>query len=127
MRIAPPWDPWVAVRQWRAPQRWHAGPEWAPGGVRCTRSLHGVAGESVGAALRESEDRYRAMAENASDLVAEVDVDGRFLFVSPNCHAILGIPAEQIVGRKLADLTIDADERDALLEGYERDALSTPC
>ncbi|MBW1688090.1 MAG: response regulator, partial [Deltaproteobacteria bacterium] len=32
-------------------------------------------------ALRESEARYRRLAENASDLIHEMDAEGRVLFV----------------------------------------------
>jgi two-component system cell cycle sensor histidine kinase/response regulator CckA len=58
-------------------------------------------------ALRRSEARYRPLAENASDLILEVDDDGRLLFVSPNCEEITGRSAEELLGRTIFESGID--------------------
>jgi PAS domain S-box-containing protein len=40
-------------------------------------------------ALHENEERYRAIAENAADLIAMVDHDGRWLYTSPSYERVL--------------------------------------
>ena len=50
-------------------------------------------------ALRESEARYRALAENAFDLVCELDSEGRLVYASPNFKAVLGYEAPDLIGQ----------------------------
>lgn len=56
------------------------------------------------AALRESEEKYRLLAENSADMVTVTDTAGRFVFASPSCHALLGYTPEELVGRSAATL-----------------------
>lgn len=56
------------------------------------------------AALRQREDRYRLLAENASDLVYFADEDGRALWVAPTVEVSLGWTAEQLVGSVITEL-----------------------
>jgi two-component system cell cycle sensor histidine kinase/response regulator CckA len=62
----------------------------------------------AGGALRDSEDRFRALAENASDLVSELDAEGRFLFMSANSWRLFGLDPLSLVGRALAETPIAA-------------------
>ncbi|HEX2485675.1 MAG TPA: PAS domain S-box protein [Myxococcota bacterium] len=50
-------------------------------------------------ALRESEARFRRIAEQAFDLISECDARGRFLYASPSHEAVLGVAAESLVGQ----------------------------
>ncbi len=64
--------------------------------------------------LLESESRFNALARNASELITEVDDEGRFVFLSPNHEAIMGYAAEQLLGRPALEL-VHPDERERAL------------
>ncbi len=53
------------------------------------------------ASLRESEERYRTLAENAFDLICESSEKGIYLYVSPNFNEVLGYEPEELLGRKI--------------------------
>jgi PAS domain S-box-containing protein len=78
----------------------HQGPD----GVGYFALLRDVSDLRVAvAALRASENRYRTLAENASDLILEVGADGRFKFLSPNCSNLLSLPLEEVLGKTMED------------------------
>jgi len=52
------------------------------------------------AALRESETRFRQVAENALEWIWEVDTEGLYTYASPTAETILGYKNEEIVGKK---------------------------
>ena len=51
-------------------------------------------------ALRESEERFRQVAENAREWIWEVDAHGLYTYASPVVGEILGYKPEEVVGRK---------------------------
>lgn len=51
------------------------------------------------AARRDSEARYRLLAEHMSDLVCLHDPDGRYRYASPSCQSLLGYAPEELLGR----------------------------
>ncbi len=57
----------------------------------------------------ESETQYRLLAENASDVVALIDAQSRFAWVSPSVHDVLGWEPGDVVGRPAGDFILAGD------------------
>jgi len=53
---------------------------------------------------RASEARFRALAENAADVVYQTDLDARLVWVSPSMAQHLGWPSEALIGRRMTEL-----------------------
>ena len=63
--------------------------------------------------LQESEQKYRALAENSTDVVWTLDVDGYCTYISSAIEKERGYKPEQLIGTKLdLPLTIDGDFKD---------------
>ncbi|MEO7387786.1 MAG: sensor domain-containing diguanylate cyclase, partial [Gammaproteobacteria bacterium] len=70
------------------------------------------------------EARYASLIRNASDVFVIVDLDGRLRYASPAAERTFAIRPEDLVGRNLLDLWVDAD-RDRLA-GFLGDVAATP-
>lgn len=56
--------------------------------------------EKAEEALRDSETKYRIVADNTRDWAWWMDPDGRFLYVSPSCMQITGRDAQDFIDNK---------------------------
>ena len=68
-------------------------------------------------ALRDSEQRYRAIVEHAYDLIIETTSNGNCQYVTPNCHKVLGYGAADMLGKSFFDL-VHPEERASLSESF---------
>ncbi|MBL9215992.1 MAG: PAS domain S-box protein [Opitutaceae bacterium] len=72
--------------------------------------------------LRESEERFRLLVENSSELVVEISTEGRYLYASPNHEQITGYAPAELVGRSVFDLIHPADRPAVLAKIQSREA-----
>jgi PAS domain S-box-containing protein len=69
-------------------------------------------------ALRESEEKYRLLIENQTDLVVKVDTEGKFQFVSPSYCEMFGKTSEELLGKKFMPYVYE-DDRDSTAKAME--------
>ena len=69
-------------------------------------------------ALRRSEQNYRLLIENQTDMVVKVDTRGRFLFVSPSYCKMFGKTEEELLGQTFLPL-VHPDDRQATTTAME--------
>jgi diguanylate cyclase (GGDEF)-like protein/PAS domain S-box-containing protein len=73
-------------------------------------------------ALRRSEEHFRSLIENASDMIAIVDVQGTLHYTSPSVERILGYRPQSITGSNIYDCAHPEDMTavaKALTEAFE--------
>jgi len=68
--------------------------------------------------LRASKEQYQMLVENQTNLVVEVDMEGRFLFVSPSYCEMFGKKEDELIGKKFLPL-VHEDDRERTSKAME--------
>lgn len=120
----------LRLREWGGNERWALASAVATtlrGEEVLVAGLNDITDrKAVEESLRDSEQRFRSLVENANDIIYLLRPDGVFTYVSPNWTAILGHDVSDVVGTNFAP-RIHPDDLDrcygflnAVLETGER-------
>ena len=75
-------------------------------------------------ALQYREEHFRALIENASDLIWILDEQGHFRYVSPSTRKVLGYMPEQLLGAHSLDF-VHPDDKDQVQNRFRKRVLGT--
>jgi PAS domain S-box-containing protein len=79
-------------------------------GVFAVRAASELERKRAEEALRDNEERYRAIAEHAYDLIFEIQPNGSLLYLSPSCRDVLGYDLKKFRQYNFLDLLHPDDQ-----------------
>ena len=71
-------------------------------------------------ALRESEEKYRLIAENMSDVISILDMNLKFIYVSPSIQRLTGYTVEEALTHSIEDI-VTPESLKNILEIFEEE------
>lgn len=74
----------------------------------------------AGERLRAEQERARLLLRNALDAFLSIDAEGRVTEWNPQAELVFGIPAEEAMGRPMAELIVPPEHREGHARGMER-------
>jgi PAS domain S-box-containing protein len=69
--------------------------------------------------IEDSEIRYRAIAENVTDMISRSGMDGNLIYLSPSVKAVMGYDPDELVGGSLLP-NVHPDDVKALVDDYRK-------
>lgn len=83
-------------------------------------TLHDVtANQQVETALRESEERFKSLSENAPVIIFSLDVNSALSYVNPAWRSLLGYDRQEVLGRPLLDF-IHKNQKQSMADTFEQ-------
>ena len=73
----------------------------------------------IGSILKASEDKYQFLINNILDVIAEIDLDGTFSYISSRVYDIFGYKPEEVIGRKFFNY-IHLDDMEKIIQAFEK-------
>lgn len=70
--------------------------------------------------LEKNKNRYRLIAENSSDLIAKVDLEGNFDYVSPLFEKLIGFSPSYLETRNVREILYSQDDIKNLIKDLEK-------
>jgi PAS domain S-box-containing protein len=70
-------------------------------------------------ALKQSEEKYRSLVENITEVIFSVDLKGKFTYISPLIEQFAGYKVEEIIGNPFTDY-IHPDDLEGLVESFQK-------
>ncbi|CAN5376068.1 hypothetical protein BH10PSE4_BH10PSE4_12120 [soil metagenome] len=67
--------------------------------------------------IADSESRYRAIAENVTDMISRTGMDGKLIYLSPSVQTVMGYDPADLVGGSLLS-SVHPDDVQALVDEY---------
>jgi PAS domain S-box-containing protein len=88
---------------------------------RAQRRLLAEARLRADEALRQTEERFRYLVTNSSDVISVFDAEGNILYQTPSVERVLGIAADEFIGKNIyRDAIIHPDDLPRKREFFER-------
>ncbi|MDD5168663.1 MAG: PAS domain S-box protein [Syntrophales bacterium] len=69
--------------------------------------------------IMENEERFRALSENAPDIIYTTDNRGIVTYINPAAKEIMGYEKEEVIGKRFTEF-IGADDAGTLMQAFDR-------
>ncbi|MBN1432325.1 MAG: PAS domain S-box protein [Methanomicrobiaceae archaeon] len=70
-------------------------------------------------ALKESEEKFRNLVENVSDVIFTMDMEGKIVYISPVVEELYGFTTDEVTGRQFSQF-IHPGDLQRTIEGFKR-------